>query len=248
VLDAVAPDHLRELDRLVGQYATGKTPVYRGSFVARDNLGSVGPTYHDGTISATSAIASLAADTLTVESPAEGRHVVVSQAAGTSLSFVLDDNVSGGASARAGSVPPMLTGAPPTITMDLVANGTWGDGSAMIVSARGSLSRVAASTLAFDDIVHLSMGYADRDATSKLVAAGPDRVRTVASELHEPTAVPPGKAFYECHHVTSYTIDWYVESSNLASYGVRNLQIAKSETCCVDGPEIECTPENRTCF
>jgi hypothetical protein len=262
----VAPEHVAELDRLVGEYAKGTTPVYRGSLSANDNMGSLGPTYKDGHITEGNAIASLATiaagsgaptHTLTVFSPNEQRHLVLTQTADagsggppTSVSFVLTDPTSGGVSANALGVP-VLAGGPAQIALTLDANGQWGTGQPMHVTGAGNLARVAPATLAFNDVVHLNAGtYADQQAMLALVPSGTDAVRTVKSELHEPTTVPSGTTFYACHHVTSYAIDQYVERANLTNYGVRNLKIEKAETCCVDSPENEkdCTPANRTCF
>jgi hypothetical protein len=267
VFGIVAPQHLAQLDHLVGQYAKGTTPVYRGSFSARDNRGSVEPSIGDDVLSTTDAVASLAtapvpgggasAETLTVFSPTDHRHVALTQTTtqtgtpqSTTVSMVLDDGVSGGVTAScAGCAPAFAQGPTSIAATDPVATGTWGTGESMTVSVSGSLSRMGAATLVFDDVVHLNQAsYSDAQAIQKLAPSGGEMSATLEDELHEPTTVPPGKSFYECHHVTSYAIDWYVTRANLASYGVRNLRIEKAQTCCVTGPDIPCTVNNRTCF
>jgi hypothetical protein len=263
VFALVAPDHQKDLDRLVGRYASGSAPVYRGSFSAHDNLGSVGGGRVDGTLATSAAIATVIdADTpgsggptktLLVESPSEGRHVALSQAFGsTTVSMVLTDGQTGGITASCGSGgPPPFAAGPASIAIPSVtATGTWGDGSPMTVALAGTLSRIDPAMLAFDDVVHLAVGYTDRQDMLSFAPVGGEMVRTVEREFHEPTSIPAGTSYAACHHVTTYTINAYVSRTRLSDNGVRHLVIEKAQTCCVDKPEQAqaCAPENRTCF
>lgn len=87
-----------------------------------------------------------------------------------------------------------------------------------------------------------------RDLATAFVLEGTDMVERVQRELHEPTAVPAGKIFYECHLVTTYDVERYVNRDHVQKYGVRKLRIDRVQTCSVDSPDLPCDPGHRTCF
>lgn len=265
VYDLVAKEHLDELYALVGRFAQGEASIYRGSCSARDNLSSLGRP--DGVLDSTNVLASLAWDktsyldgrraggwALTVYGPNQDRRVMLHQypdeGGVTRVSLVTARNTGFGVSGSCvGCVPP-LANRPDMLTIaPLVANGKYGTGDPLRVSASGSLTAIPAAQLTFDDLVGgTELFVRQRDPAKAFVSDGAEMVERIQRELHEKAAVPAGKAFAECHLVTTYGVERYVSRVEVAKYGLRKLRIEKVQTCCVDRPDLPCEPGHRTCF
>lgn len=109
--------------------------------------------------------------------------------------------------------------------------------------------KLPVSPVTFGDLVGgTELFVRQRDPTKALVPDGAEMVECIQRELHEKTAVPAGKAFAECHLVTTYGVERYVNRVEVQKYGLRKLRIEKVQTCCVDRPDLPCDPGHRTCF
>lgn len=262
ILALVAPKHLGELDRLVGRYARGDAPIFEGTFDARDNMGSLGPTYKDGVMADAHVNASLAWEekiymagqhvagwALDVRSPTHS--IRISQAPGTAgqttLSLVVPNQTSGGLTGTCNGCVSALTPTAASFTItDALAQGKWGDGRLLEVAASGSLTRVPLAQVTFERLLAVVNPYFDLPTMKEFSIVGGDRVRTVKGSHSETTPVPDGKEFHSCERVTSYALDWFVDANDLLRYGVRGMKLSSAQTCCNEGPPGACMP--RTCF
>lgn len=269
VYGLIEKDHLMHLERLVGRYARGEAAIYRGSFAARDNLASLGRQYDDGVIDSVDVMASLAWEDgtyvdgrrdggwgLRVYAPSQAHRVMLHQYPDdgdiTRVSLVSPRNTSFGVNALCHGCLTTLSAMPTVITVSpLVADGKYGNDAPLRVTAGGTLTRIPAAEVTFEHLVastelgprQNSPGY-----PALFVRAGDDWVRAAEDELHEPTPVPADQPYYECHHVTTYSLDWYAGDQHITRYGLRNFRISKAQTCCVDRADQPCDPGHRTCF
>jgi len=204
----------------------------------------------NGSITEGPAIASLVIGqgvaTLSVHSLSDHSYVVLTQstdAAGvTNVGIVLPDTSEGGNTGTCKGCVPSFSGEPASIsfkdlvsTGDVAVNPGQGNvdggvtdanaGAPLSTHASLSLSRATACALTFDDLIELNAlnglatnnnGFASTNAASTFAQQGNDMVAVVQSSVYSYTANEG------C--TTSYTIELYVNLTNLADYGVRNFQ------------------------
>lgn len=259
VAGLVEPDQLGELDRLIGRYARGDAPVYRGrlqavgngrlddgpvaaALVKDDRVWWLGPDYVTG-------------HTLTFFSQAQQKRFRLSQvpeAPGrTRADMVVPYNSSFGVNARCDSCLVDLASHPETLDIDLAADGFYADQrTPLAIRASGHLERVPPADLTWSDLVEISQVY-ERN-TAEAIAGfrprGAELVRTVRRELREVVPRPPSVAYDQCARTTTYETEWWVDPAQLGDFGVRNLTIVKQETCCSDSTFMGCTMPPTICF
>lgn len=263
IMQAVAPEHLKELDRLFGRFLRGDASIYQGTFTARDNMGSLGSTYQDGVMTNANVHASIAWEdkiywngqhvagwALSVRGPTHRIRIAQSATApGTSaLSLVAPDKSPWGLTGTcAGCVATLAPTTASTLRIaNVVANGKWGNDKPLEVSADGSLVRLPSTQLTFETLVAVADPYRDGATMAAFVANGTEMVRSVSQSFREPTPIPTGKTFHSCEKIANYRLDWFVDKTVLARHGLRNLVIESTQTCCNEGPPGACMP--RSCF
>jgi len=236
------------LDSFVGQYLRGDVTVYAGTLSARDNesvLGTDcaggGSACTDESISEGPAVASLSvasgAASLTVHSLAAHKYVVFQQTAAvagvTTVSLVLPDGSSGGNTGTCAGCVPSFVSKPQTIAFqnlessaDVAVNPPQvgvdagpvdAGGAALHTYASSSLTLGTACSLTFDDLVELN-ALNPPASTGALVFTlrGGEMVAVLQGAIYGDVSSQ--------YCLTSYTIELYVNPSNLADYGVRAYQ------------------------
>jgi len=236
------------LDSFVGQYLRGQVTVYTGTLSAHDNesvlgtdCGGGGSACKDQSISEGPAVAALTVasgvSSLTVHSLAAHKYVVFQQTKGvanvTEVGLVLKDGTSGGNSGTCSGCVPSFASKPQTISFqniessaDVAVNpqpigsdaGSADAGGAVLNTyASSSLTLGTACALTFDDLVELNaMNLPSGLSAPSFTLQGGEMVATLQGSLYADV-----KSNY-C--LTSYTIEIYVNASNLAEYGVRGYQ------------------------
>lgn len=265
VRDAVQKDLMQRLEDTVGQFVAGKSPVFRGWFSAHDNLGSVPFNHQDGVMTDAEVIAILesredlwtgqAADRgvrLFMVSESQGKSLVLTQhekqAGVTHVSMVLPKSPGGLEAACSGCVAPLTSATTSIEVQPLVAQGKWGDGSLMQVTAHGMLSRVAPAQLTFDDLLSIARSdYRREDLLRMFSASGSERTQTITGTYRKATAVPSGTLYAQCERLTSYSVELYV-GTPIVSFGVRGFSAMPTQTCCLDQPKQACDLQTPTCF
>jgi hypothetical protein len=242
------------LQRVVGQYACGTSPLYRGTFAASDNLGSLGAGYSNGVITSGPVIASLETtsssnDFLTCTQTVMGVRALVVMATAQSEAIRLFQVFGGDASTYAslvtvpgsswtgtsGScaacVSDLRTGSPQTISIgSATLNGQFCYGQPLTVSVSGQLAIVAQPS--FDDIMEINQSFGDHLAPPPFASEGPDMVTTIDDALYEPIPTMSGCAGSE--RVTPYHVDWYVNRQNVELLGLRNFRVDPPQNlCCI---------------
>lgn len=236
------------LDSFVGQYLRGDVPVYRGTFSAHDNESVLGTACDGGSAACTDesisegpAVASLTvvdgAASLRVHSLSEHKYVLFRQtkevADVTTVSLVLPDSSSGGNSGTCSGCVPSFASKPETIsfqnlksTVDvgvnpppLGANAGSSDAGGVELNtyASSSLTLGTACSLAFADLAELN-------ALNRPTGA---RAPVFTLKGGEMVAELQGTVYGDVSNdfcLTLYTIELYVNASNLADYGVRGYQ------------------------
>jgi len=223
------------LDQIVGQYVRGDTPVYGGSAAAHANVDAVGNIANE-TLQTSSARAALSVDPqvagLTVFSASERERISFQQQqafpATTFVSAIVPNGRFGGGplfpvnasnSATCTACTPDLTSAPAALFWQgveaVAAAGS--DAAPLDVTSSVDLQRISPCALTWDDIVALSADYTD-DLPSQPPVDG-----VVVHTLSGSVVIKPASPRMCDGIQVSYTIDAYINSSNLADYGVRNL-------------------------
>ncbi len=237
----------RYLDSFVGQYLRGDVTIYAGTLSAHDNESVLGTDCAGGTackdqsISEGPAVASLTVvegvASLTVHSLAEHKYVMFQQtkeaADVTTVSLVLSDTTSGGNSGTCSGCVPSFASKPQTIsfqniesTVDVGVNappvgedaGSRDAGGAMLNTyASSSLTLGTACALTFDDLVELNALNPPSGLNAPVFTLeGGEMVAELRGSIY-------GNVSNQ-YCLTSYTIEIYVNASNLAAYGVRGYQ------------------------
>jgi hypothetical protein len=225
------------IQRAIGRYACGATPVYRGTFSAHDAFSM---TDLEGAVLAS--IESTTRDlnvACAFESQVAGKELVLTQATSStsSLSFfqpfahqtttyaiwtnslpVCDgcmDNFTNVA-------PPQLDVANATLSPPACPNPTRGP----TVVASGHLTLVSAPSI--DDIVQVYRAEGN-DPLPALSRQGTEMVATIDGELIE---MAPQTCGLACRSVTPYHVDWYVDRADATRYGLRNFRIDPAALQC----------------
>lgn len=241
-----------DLQRVVGQYACGDSPIYRGTFVAGDNFGTVSPADGDGMLNNGPVIAAIETtdatpDYLTCEQTVTGARalVVIATAQMRAIRFFqppapvsgnptyasLVHQPGAGWSGTSGEcndcVADLRGGAPASIDMvGLAFSGQYCGGAGLLmVSASGHLTMLAAPT--FADILEMNQNRGDQQVPPIFVVQGPDLVTTVDGSLGEGAGCT--------YTFTPFHVDWYVNQQNPRLRGLRNFRIDSPQTLCCRG-------------
>jgi hypothetical protein len=241
-----------DLQRVVGQYACGDSPIYRGAFVASDNFGTVSPADGDGVLNNGPVIAAIETtdatlDYLTCDQTVTGARalVVIGTAQMRAIRFFQTPGPVGGNPTFASLVHQPgsgwsgtsgvcngcvadLRGRPPA-SIDMVGltfSGQYcGGAGPLTVSASGHLAMLAAPT--FADILEMNQNLGDQQAPPTFAVQGPDMVTTVDRSLGEGAGC--------LYTFTPFHVDWYVNQQNPRLRGLRNFRIDSPQTLCCRG-------------
>jgi hypothetical protein len=240
VEDMATAQGLMALDAFLRPYLLGEITVYKGTLAAHDNQGVLnGPMpsgasgFENQSVDAGAAVASLAVTdgnaVLSVHSLSAHMYVVFTQTTKnpsktTDVGIILADSKSGGNTGTCTSCVPAFTDQPTTIdfsnikstqVVNLDSFGGGNDDVTLHTFATASLERVEPCAVAFADVAELNSGQ----GLSFTLNAG------------EWTAELSGYGYGSSGCPTPYTIELYVNASNLADYGVRNYAPGESMGC-----------------
>ena len=233
-----------DLGYLVGRYACGTAPLYRGTFSASDSG-------MDVPIKNAPVIASLETDPtdqhyttcgsrwsgvreLSIgETEAPGtsiRFFQLPDAATTYVSLLRAPNSTwSGVSASCATCVPDLRGAmPATITISAARlDGMLCDDNPFSVTASGQLSRIA--TPSTDDVFAINQLIGDyRWPGARFTLVGNEQVATIDGFLVEPVS----NAGCEATQNTHYHVDWYINVDDPKKHGLRNFRIEPTTLQC----------------
>ncbi|HEY3500039.1 MAG TPA: hypothetical protein VGK73_35360, partial [Polyangiaceae bacterium] len=229
---------------VVGQYACGDAPVYRGSFSADTT---------DGEADWPDAIASLVMGEgidwiatsrqgphLTVFDPVSGRKTrLVQQVLGTTeTSIIAEQNSSFGVGASCTDCFVDLETRPERIEFDYVANGEYGDGSPLMISASGWFEQIRPGEVTFSDIQTVTNVYSSaiQDIRQSFETCGAELIRRSAGEYRIPAPAPAGSGFRDnqCARAVFFSATWHLDADQPAAHGIRALTIDEPRYCCQD--------------
>lgn len=266
IADTVTQDLLEQLEDAIGQFAAGRSPVFRGVFSARDNLGSVPFNRQDGVMANAEVLAALERreDLWTGQTPDRGlRLFIVSETQGKSLrlsqheqqtgithvSLVQPKSAGGGLEAAcSGCVAPFTSATSSIDVAPLIASGKWGDGSPMRVTAEGTLAQIPPGQLTYEDLRSIARSDYERERLiTGFAARGAERIQQITGTHRAPAQVPSGTHYAECERVTPYSVELYLGPS-VADFGIRAFSAEPTLTCCLDRPRQPCDPQTPTCF
>jgi len=252
--DEPQTDALRTLDFLIGRYLRGEVRIYRGSVSAHDDLSVASPTLTDQAIAPADALATLSfsevpgdghAATLVISPLCQTAQLVVSQneSAPTGSQFGIEDGSPSAdmfAAACVGCVPDLFS-KPATVTWsDLQLENTEWQHPVQFGST-ASLEQLSPCALTWEELA-LVRGL---DWNSEARLEGEKQASSDASEesfdlsqFHrvgdEMVYEYAGMGFVAmptrqvCEPMYSFTLEVYVNLSNLADYGVRNFSMTTS--------------------
>jgi len=257
VFALVEANHLALLDRMVGQYARGEAVVYRGTLAARGR-----DVLDEGPVLATLRVTQnlFAGDSGTATGPAltavsmpQRKRFRLWQTASmpgsTHADLVAPFGSTFGVSGACRDCLLALGTTPETITFDLVATGTFFDRSPLAVEARGSLARVPAAALTYDDLyVANQADVALMNQLDTFVRAGNEMSRLTEQDLNEKVPRPAAAKYDTCTRTTRYHLTQWFSAEDFASYGVRDFAILSSQICCVNLANEGCHEPPRECF
>jgi len=249
--------HEAELDRLVGRYARGEAPIYRGTAQAFGNASMLSGPVVASLVKSDQVYWQNRQTTgfqLTIFSSAQQRRFRVTQvpeAPGTTRAdMVVPYNSSFGVTAACTDCVPGLAALPAALAFDLRATGQYYDGRPLNISASGSLSQVPPEALDFHLLWEVNQLY--DGATVAGIAAfqprGDEMVRVVDGEWYEKTERPPSVAYDSCRKITRYRVEQYVNSAHVVDFGLRNPEVVEQKTCCSDSNYPGCGPPPTVCI
>ena len=235
VHDIAVADQSPRLEAMFGQFASGRSAVYRGTFAAKDNASVLGNEI-DGVFPEGPAVASIIPNrdglggvTLGVVGTPSRQHVELWQTGDTTwISLVNAPTTSGGLISSCERCFLDLNQHPASLGFaEVVARGEYGTAPPKVseVTVSGNFNRVPPGQLRFDDIRDLQLLGAE------LVADGPDMVATAKSRSRDdlPSAGPNA---WPCYLATDYAIDMWVARDDIGQHGLRNFRTLGSQTCC----------------
>jgi hypothetical protein len=258
VYHLVEADLHAKLERMVGRYACGTTPLYRGMFTARDNISTISSEADgmlDGAVIAALAIPSQPIFESCVTSSTTGRELLViatngqaairlaqapNDATNTYATFVAHpgQNWNGNVGTCSVCATDFHTGTPSTID---VSQGTFAgyycgdDPGPLTVAVQGHLTLADQPTI--DDIMNINAASPDQQQPPfSFSQSGPDLVATVSDVAVEPISLSCSTG---CEVTTTFHVEVYVESSNPRVLGLRNFRIDPPQTSCCGSYE-EC--------
>jgi hypothetical protein len=235
------------LDQMVGQYVRGDIAVYRGGAGANANVDAFG-NIGNLTLETSSARAALSVGAgvagVTVFSASESERILFQQQAAlpgtTFVGTIVPNGTYGGGplwpvnasnAASCTACAPDLTSAPTSLAWQgleaIAASGS--DAAPLDVTSSVNLQRVSPCALNWDDIFAVSADYAFDLPVEP--PAGGEFVRTISGYVDTKAA-----SFRMCDGIrVPYTIDVYINTANLADYGVRNFTASAATTACGGG-------------
>jgi hypothetical protein len=216
---------LGTLDAIFGGYLRGSTRAYRGSLEAHDNYNSAGSAIEKGPALASLEISGDQA-VLTIHSLPQHEYLYFAQSKKkpeiTQVGVILGDTSTGGdVGTCKGCVPDLFT-SPASISFDnLVASsrqsainpaGTGETSFTVSTHATASLEVAEPCSLAYSDLIELASLHLTHFAPSggDMVWQTMGRIFTGQKGL--------------CQTYVPYSLDLFVDPTNLADYGVRNYQ------------------------
>jgi hypothetical protein len=255
VYDLVEANQHALLQRIIGQYVCGTGWIYRGTFAAQDNVGSVSGV--NGFISSGPVIAAVATNEITdlyflnCSQPAtvvRVLHVIATAQAkaihlfqvlggdGTTYSSLVQDpdlGLSGVSGTCDGCVADLRGAAPASLSIGPVTmTGLYCDvaTSPLEVTVSGQLTLLPTPSAA--DILEINSSpyayaYAYPGARPTFAQQGDEMVATIDGTLYENVdpAALTGSA-------TPFHVDWYVNSQDVTVFGLRNFRIDATLPLC----------------
>jgi hypothetical protein len=223
------------LDAMFGSYLRGDSHAYRGTFAVADNYplsqNLAGEPPPDGAVIPRGAgLASLVVSggVATLSLHNDGQYIPFTEAQANPLlvviGVILGDNAVGGDTATCTGCLPDLFSAPESISLaKLVPTGfdadiAGGDPN-LKLAASGTLDVAAPCSLAFADLLELAPGVPKFEAEGKL------EVWHVSGDIGS-------QGQNGCETMQSYTIDLYVDPTNLADYGTKNFVAGMTDMAC----------------
>jgi hypothetical protein len=217
---------LSALDGIFGQYLRGDTHAYRGTVQARDTYVTIDSD--GGSIPEGAAIASLAIEgslaTLIIHNTSQHEYVWLQQSKSqpglTQVGVILGDNSVGGDIGTCSGCAPDFFGAPASLSIrGLISSSAQSeigaDGGNVPYTVQtfltASLDLSEPCSLELADLTEL----ASPQSLPRFGDGGSDLVWHVQDQI-----ITQGNP---CELANSYTIDLFVNPSNLADYGVRNF-------------------------
>jgi hypothetical protein len=214
----------------LGPYVRGEASVYRGTLTAHDNQGVLGsapangnPGYEDQSIPEGAAVATLSVTstdaTLTLHSLTQHEYMVLEQEGSlpgvTSIGIILGDTLIGGNSGQCSGCVPAFRDKPQTIDFagasatSVVNLDVGGDNQNVTLRtyAAANLELTPPCSISFEDIAELNG------------ASGVAFVPMGSEWVAEWSGIATGDSYY-----CSFQIELYVSVSNVAEYGVRNVE------------------------
>ena len=254
VYQLAEPQEHADLQRFVGQYACGDSPLYRGTFSAGETAGSLAMGQENGVMDDGPVIAALETDDslvtypLTCNQTVTGVRLLVVNSIAKMRGIRLRQFLSGSGdtysslvalprqgwrdvlSKCSGCIADFRSGSPQVIDVDGSTFRAASCFGSPTVTPSGHLAILAAPS--FDDIMELDHVAGDQAMTPVFTAQGGDMVTTDQRGVSELGPPAPG-----CAHtviLTLYHVDWYVNRQNPRIRGLRNFQIYEQESQCCD--------------
>jgi len=229
------------LDSFVGQYLRGELTTYYGTLSAHDNESVLGldcqggaTACKDQSIAEGPAVASFTVASgvasLSVHSLTDHAYVTFQQAKGdagvTTVGLVLSDSSAGGNTGTCTGCVPSFVSKPEKIdftniksTGEVAVNAGLSDagGAELNTYASSSLTLGTPCSLTFDDLIELNaLNPPNGTSAPVFTAEGGEMVAVLQGGIYGNTSNE--------YCLTSFTIEIYIDPTNLASYGVRAFQ------------------------
>jgi hypothetical protein len=237
IYEAVVSGQQAQLQRIVGRYACGGTPLYRGTFMAHDN-GAPMSSLSGGVL------ASLDSAVEGIDCPSEnwqpGRQLTLTQPTTTFLHLSLFQpntdamtyaSWTGQESSCAGCVADFRSGVPAQInlTQAIFSSSDCATPTPLrtvAVTASGQLTLVAAPSI--DDIIQIDQLDVSGQVPTFTVK-GTEMVAEVDGWYGEPTEVA---CYSSCSLIAPFHVEWFVDRQDAKRFGLRNFRIDPPQTSC----------------
>ena len=268
-LNQVLEDDWAYFRGIVGQYACGVAPLYRGQVAASDNAGDLGGGHDDGVMRGEAVLASLVSGVglEVIPTIVEGPHLIIfspqdetrffmhqprEEPGQTGVSIISSYRSSFGLRGSCDDCLVDLEQRPDDIAIELTASGAFGNGDPLIVVASGTLARVPTEDVRWPDIVEVNTLYAEElvKIPAEFEACGNLLVREFTEYYSEGAPAPAGSKWEDygsCTRTVSYTARWWVDTENLARHGIRDFDPQEPAYCCEE-PDVGVGPFERECF
>jgi hypothetical protein len=237
------------LEYEIGRFSSGRLPVFAGDVkvTQRDR--------QEITVVEGSALATLSPDsphTLTIMFPDPQRWLRLTQHPdrpdATDVTRLRALHANSGVSAScADCIAPFADLAGEALFLRLAAEGELLDTrrSRFVIEVAGDLRRIPPRALRLDQLLQLSPDMATwrRRPDAPLRRRGGEAIRDVAAVLRQRAPAPGGDTVrFTCTHETRYTARHFVDLDDLTRFGVRDMTLGDTETCCVDHDRHDGSP------